>query len=84
MELSSNTHPDHVQLPGETAFVYFDMDCDEDIIGYYWPRLGWRAHDLTFLYDASQLGACSCAELCCVSGRHVRLDLTLDHPVTQA
>ena len=66
-------------LDEETAFVEFDVDCDADIIlGYDWLR----AHDLAFLYDADQ--ACFCAERGCVSGRRVRLDLTLDQPVTPA
>jgi hypothetical protein len=66
-------------LDEETAFVEFDVDCDADIIlCYYWLR----AHDLTFLYDANQ--ACRCAERCCLSGRRVRLDLTLDQPASPA
>ena len=66
-------------LDEETAFVEFDVDCDADIIlGYDWLR----AHDLAFLYDTDQ--ACFCAERCCVSGRRVRLDLTLDQLVTPA
>ncbi len=60
-------------LNEETAFVEFDVDCNTDIIlSYDWLR----AHDLAFLYDANQ--ACLCAERGCVSGRRVRLDLTLD------
>jgi hypothetical protein len=66
-------------LDEETAFVEFDVDCDADLIlGYDWLR----AHDLAFLYDADQAGFC--AERGCVSGRRVRLDLTLDQPATPA
>ena len=66
-------------LEEETAFVEFNVDCDTNILFCY----DWlRAHDLAFLYDANQ--ACLCAERGCVSGRRVRLDLTLDQPAPLA
>ena len=66
-------------LDEEAAFVESDADSDADtILGHEWRR----AHDLSFLCD--QNAVCLCAERGCMSGRRVRLDLTLDAPSSPA
>ena len=51
-------------LDEKTAFVEYDVDCEEDIIlAYDWLR----AHDLAFLYDSDAV--CLCAERGSTSGR---------------
>ncbi len=61
-----------------TAFVEVDVDCDTDIILGPRLRLVLRVHDLAFLYETDLYEkVCLCAERDCISGRRVRLDLTI-------
>jgi len=56
-----------------------EVDCDADLIqGYDWLR----THDLVFLDDSDEV--CLCARSGCTSGRPIRLDLTLDAPISPA